>query len=119
MIEVIFKIFLTDYIDFQRFITKRIQKPLLIEYMIDLWYQSPKIDAYAVVHSYFNKDSYFPGLEAGMVDYKLWNDKIAVSPSAALWLQPKNLSFTEKRANWVACCASKHEPIQERYFALT
>jgi hypothetical protein len=32
MIEVIFKIFLTDYIDFQRFITKRIQKPLLIEY---------------------------------------------------------------------------------------
>jgi hypothetical protein len=34
MIEVIFKIFLTDYIDFQRFITKRIQKPLLIEYKI-------------------------------------------------------------------------------------
>jgi hypothetical protein len=32
MIEVIFKIFLTDYIDFQGFITKRIQKPLLIEY---------------------------------------------------------------------------------------
>jgi hypothetical protein len=32
MIEVIFKIFLTDYIDFQVFITKRIQKPLLIEY---------------------------------------------------------------------------------------
>jgi hypothetical protein len=32
MIEVIFKIFLTDYIDFQEFITKRIQKPLLIEY---------------------------------------------------------------------------------------
>jgi hypothetical protein len=34
MIEVIFKIFLTDYIDFQGFITKRIQKPLLIEYNI-------------------------------------------------------------------------------------
>jgi hypothetical protein len=34
MIEVIFKIFLTDYIDFQGFITKRIQKPLLIEYII-------------------------------------------------------------------------------------
>jgi hypothetical protein len=34
MIEVIFKIFLTDYIDFQGFITKRIQKPLLIEYKI-------------------------------------------------------------------------------------
>jgi hypothetical protein len=34
MIEVIFKIFLTDYIDFQGFITKRIQKPLLIEYTI-------------------------------------------------------------------------------------
>jgi pyruvate,water dikinase len=33
MIEVIFKIFLTDYIDFQGFITKRIQKPLLIEYI--------------------------------------------------------------------------------------
>jgi hypothetical protein len=32
MIEVIFKIFLTNYIDFQGFITKRIQKPLLIEY---------------------------------------------------------------------------------------
>jgi hypothetical protein len=32
MIEVIFKIFLTDYIDFQGFTTKRIQKPLLIEY---------------------------------------------------------------------------------------
>jgi hypothetical protein len=32
MIEVIFKIFLTDYIDFQGFITKRVQKPLLIEY---------------------------------------------------------------------------------------
>jgi len=31
MIEVIFKIFLTDYIDFQGFITKR-KKPLLIEY---------------------------------------------------------------------------------------
>jgi len=31
MIEVIFKIFLTDYIDFHGFITKRIQKPLLIE----------------------------------------------------------------------------------------
>jgi GAF domain-containing protein len=32
MIEVIFKIFLTDYIDFQGVITKRTQKPLLIEY---------------------------------------------------------------------------------------
>jgi hypothetical protein len=32
MIEVIFKIFLTDYIDFQGFTTKRIQKPILIEY---------------------------------------------------------------------------------------
>jgi hypothetical protein len=32
MIEVIFKIFLTDYIDFQGFITKRVQKPFLIEY---------------------------------------------------------------------------------------
>jgi hypothetical protein len=36
MIEVIFKIFLTDYIDFQGFITKRIQKPLLIEYKTNL-----------------------------------------------------------------------------------
>jgi hypothetical protein len=36
MIEVIFKIFLTDYIDFQGFITKRIQKPLLIEYTFSL-----------------------------------------------------------------------------------
>jgi len=36
MIEVIFKIFLTDYIDFQGFITKRIQKPLLIEYKFGL-----------------------------------------------------------------------------------
>jgi len=35
MIEVIFKIFLTDYVDFQGFITKRIQKPLLIEYKSD------------------------------------------------------------------------------------
>jgi FMN phosphatase YigB (HAD superfamily) len=35
MIEVIFKIFLTDYIDFQGFITKRIQKPLLIEYNLE------------------------------------------------------------------------------------
>jgi hypothetical protein len=34
MIEVIFKIFLTDYIDFQGFITKRVQKPLLIEYKL-------------------------------------------------------------------------------------
>jgi hypothetical protein len=34
MIEVIFKIFLTDYIDFQGFITKRVQKPFLIEYKI-------------------------------------------------------------------------------------
>jgi hypothetical protein len=33
MIEVIFKIFLTDYIDFQGFITKRVQKPFLIEYI--------------------------------------------------------------------------------------
>jgi hypothetical protein len=33
MIEVIFKIFLTNYVDFQGFITKRIQKPLLIEYI--------------------------------------------------------------------------------------
>jgi hypothetical protein len=32
MIEVIFKIFLTDYIDFQGFITKKIQKQLLIEH---------------------------------------------------------------------------------------
>jgi hypothetical protein len=34
MIEVIFKIFLTDYIDFQGFITKKIQKQLLIEHNI-------------------------------------------------------------------------------------
>jgi hypothetical protein len=34
MIEVIFKIFLTDYIDFQGFTTKRIQKLLLIEYIL-------------------------------------------------------------------------------------
>jgi hypothetical protein len=78
------------------FALRSIATPYGNDFMIDLWYQSPKISAYAVVHSYFNKDSYFPGLEAGMVDYKLWNDKIAVSPSAALWLQPKNLSFTEK-----------------------
>jgi hypothetical protein len=32
MIEVIFKIFLTDYIDFHGFITKKIQKQLLIEH---------------------------------------------------------------------------------------
>ena len=32
MIEVIFRIFLTDYIDFQGFITKRVQKLFLIEY---------------------------------------------------------------------------------------
>jgi hypothetical protein len=40
MIEVIFKIFLTDYIDFQGFITKRIQKPLLIEYKIGSFLKS-------------------------------------------------------------------------------
>ncbi|WP_448518504.1 hypothetical protein [Rhodoflexus sp.] len=78
------------------FALRSIAIPYGNDFMIDLWYQSPKINAFAVVHSYFNKDSYFPGLEAGVVDYKLWNNKIALSPSAALWLQPKNLSFTEK-----------------------
>jgi hypothetical protein len=43
MIEVIFKIFLTDYIDFQGFITKRIQKPLLIEYNKNSCFKSSKL----------------------------------------------------------------------------
>jgi hypothetical protein len=43
MIEVIFKIFLTDYIDFQGFITKRVQKPFLIEYIDERRDFLPKI----------------------------------------------------------------------------
>jgi len=79
------------------FAMRSILTPFGNDLMADVWYQSPKINAFAVVHSYFNRHTYFPGLEAGVIDYNLFNDKIAFSPSIAFWLQPKNLSFDEKK----------------------
>ncbi len=65
--------------------------------MLDLWYQSPKINAFFVLHSYFNKDNYFPGIEGGLVDYPALGGKLALSPRVMLWMQPEALSFTTEK----------------------
>ncbi|MFN5430957.1 MAG: hypothetical protein ACK498_09490, partial [Cyclobacteriaceae bacterium] len=50
------------------------------------------------LHNYNNLHQSFFGIEGGIIDKKM-TDKWMVSSRGILWTQPKNQSFTDKRAS--------------------
>jgi len=66
-------------------------------YSIDanFFYQQQSVNAMAIVHNYFNKSHFFPGLELALLRFpiSLFDTRLPFSVRASLWLQPKEQQF--------------------------
>ena len=76
---------------------------------VDLFYKQGELNLFAAVHSYFNKQNYFPGLELEVVDYplRLGEYTVSLSGSAHLWLQPQSQSFATGNGQFGAFASFK------------
>ena len=76
---------------------------------VDLFYKQGDLNLFAAVHSYFNKQNYFPGLELEVVDYplRLGEYTVSLSGSAHLWLQPQSQSFATGNGQFGAFASFK------------
>lgn len=60
---------------------------------LDLYLQAPMFNVYATLHSYNNLDHHFAGLEAGLIDFPLLDNKMQIGGAVMFWVQPKDMSF--------------------------
>lgn len=67
---------------------------------LDLYLDAPWADLYTTLHSYNNYDHHFGGVEAGLVDYPLFNGKMQLGATLMGWLQPREMSFWERRCSF-------------------
>ncbi|MBN2035938.1 MAG: hypothetical protein JW768_04280 [Chitinispirillaceae bacterium] len=66
----------------------------------DVLMKAGKVNLYATLHSFLNRNSYFPGLALGIDDLPLVPGPVPLFASAEIdaWLQPQDLSFTSRTA---------------------
>jgi len=62
---------------------------------VDLLLETPKAKIIAAPHVYSNHVARFPGLELGIVDHSMKNDRIRMNATAKMWMQPEGFT-TEK-----------------------
>ena len=60
---------------------------------LDLYLQAPKFNIYTTLHSYNNYQHHFGGIEAGLVDFPLLDNRIQLGGAVMFWLQPRDFSF--------------------------
>lgn len=62
---------------------------------LDLYFQAPqhKLNLYSTIHTYHNAGNHFGGLELGLIDLPLLNDRMQVGGVVMGWVQPKDMLF--------------------------
>lgn len=60
---------------------------------LDLFLQSPRHNLYSTLHTYHNYNHHFGGLEVGLIDYPLLNNRMQFSGTVMGWVQPDGQSF--------------------------
>ena len=60
---------------------------------LDLYLQAPKFNAYATLHGYSNYKHHFGGVEIGLVDFPLLDNRMHIGGTLMGWLQPKEMLF--------------------------
>ena len=60
---------------------------------LDLYLQAPWANLYTTLHSYNNFDHHFGGLEVGLVDFPLFDNRLLVGGTLMGWIQPKDMLF--------------------------
>ena len=80
------------------FAIRHVLTPFGNDISLDLFYQTPADNYIFSLHNYNNLHQSFFGIEGGIIDKKM-TDKWMVSSRGILWTQPKNQSFTDRRAS--------------------
>jgi hypothetical protein len=72
------------------------------EISLNSFFQTHKLNVISGLHIYRNKKLSLPGVNFEIIDYnlKIKNFKLKTSIKSAVWLQPKNLLFTDVKANF-------------------
>lgn len=86
-----------DY--FGNFAVRHILTPFGNDLNVDIFYQTPTENLFFAVHIYNNLNNTFGGVEAGIIDKQLFNDKLLISARSMIWLQPNDLSFFESQSS--------------------
>lgn len=60
---------------------------------LDLYLQAPRINLYATLHCYNNYEYHFGGLEFGLIDYPVWDNRLLVGGTFMGWVQPEDMLF--------------------------
>lgn len=60
---------------------------------LDLYLQAPWGNLYTTLHSYNNYDHHFGGLEVGLVDFPLLDNRLLLGGTLMGWVQPKDHLF--------------------------
>ncbi|MFN3315427.1 MAG: hypothetical protein ACK40K_01350 [Raineya sp.] len=82
---------------YANFALRSIINPYGNDITLDVFYQTPRYNFFFALHNYNNRHTYFPGLEAQMIDYFIFNDKLAISPRIMLWTQPQDFDFNTRK----------------------
>lgn len=81
---------------YANFAVRSVINPFGNDIVLDVFYQTAKYNFFFALHNYNNRNNYFPGLEAQLIDYSILDKKLALSPRAILWTQPKDFDFNTK-----------------------
>lgn len=60
---------------------------------LDLYYQKAQYNLYGTIHTYHNADHHFGGLELGLVDLPLLDNRMQAGGVVMGWVQPKDQLF--------------------------
>ena len=60
---------------------------------LDLYLQTPRLNLYTTLHSYNNDNPHFGGLEVGLIDYPVCDNRLLVGATLMGWLQPEEMLF--------------------------
>lgn len=60
---------------------------------LDLYLQAPWANLYTTLHSYNNYEHHFGGLEVGLIDFPLLDNRLLVGGTLMGWIQPKDHLF--------------------------
>ena len=60
---------------------------------LDIYLITPKFNIYTTLHNYNNYEHSFGGLEVGLIDYPLLDNRLLVGGTLMGWIQPKDMLF--------------------------
>ena len=67
---------------------------------LDIYLKTPTCNLYSTLHVYDNHERVFGGLEAGLVDYPLLNNKLFLGGTVMSWIQPEEMSFFTRKSSF-------------------